>query len=651
MSWLELVPAVLVAIGWLAVPGIAALWLIGVRGLPLAAGAGAVSVAFIGGVAILFGMLGVPWNPLTVLAAVVAAAAVLGVIRLLLRRRWPFSPPQREAGAVPAWTTIGAWALAAVVISVQLAIGIGGPDAISQTFDNGFHLNAVRHILDTGNASTFAISGVINGSGAYPAAWHDLTSLVVMSSGAGIPAAANAVSIAVSAFVWPGAVLLLARVLFPKRRAAVWISAVLSAGLPWFPLLMLTFGVLFPFFLAVAFLPLAFGLIVSLLRKGSSLGEPVAARLVMLVSTVAAMALAQPAVALGLLAFALPVGVSAVVDLVRRAPGVGRRAAIIVGAVVAIGVIAFVWRRVGAIGFNAPWGQQVEAWEGVFEVLLYFVEGDPPTVAFAILVLVGLIVTTMRPGRRWMAGTWLVGAGLLFVAEVIPHSDLRNLTIGLFYKDPPRLATLFMVMSLPVAIAGALFAWKQVQRLVARLRPEAGSRVGLVAGAIGVALLLVALQGVAMRAAIDHARAAYRMSATSPILTFDELALIERLPATTGLEGRAAGNPWTGSNLAYALAGQPVLNPHFNAPWQPEIALLNHELNEAASSPEVCDAVRALDVRWVLDFGSYFRDAADELSFDSTAGYEGLLDLEEAPGFVEVDREGGAVLYRVDACN
>lgn len=651
MSWVELVPAVLVATGWIAVPGLAALWLIGVRGLPLAAGCGAVSIAFISGLAIVYGAVGLPWSPASVAAAVAVAAAVLGGIRLLLRRRWRFSQPAREDHGIPAWTPVAAWALAAVVISVQLSIGLGRPDAISQTFDNGFHLNVVRYILDTGNASTFSISGVINGSGTYPAAWHDLTSLVVMSSGVSIPAAANAVSIAVSALVWPGAVLLLSRVLFPTRRAAIWISAVLSAGLPWFPLLMLTFGVLFPFFLAVSFVPLAFGLIVSILRKGSSLGLPLTARLVMLVCVVATMALAQPAVALGLLAFGLPVGVSVVTDLVRRTASVARRVAVVVSAVAALGVLAVVWRTVGAIGYHAPWGQQVSGLEGVFEVLLFFIEGGPPAIAFAVLVMVGLVISTLQAGRRWIAGTWLVAAVLFYFAEVLPTSDLRNVTIGLFYKDPPRLATLFMVVSLPVAIVGALFIWTQIKRLVARLRPQAGARAVVAAGGVGVAVLLVALQGVGMRTAVDDAQKVYAIAERSPILSVDELALIERLPESTGLEGVAVGNPWTGSNLAYAIAGQRVLNPHFNADRRPERLLVNGELNEAASSAEVCDAVRALDVKWVLDFGAYFRDAGDELSFDSTFGYEGLLDLERAKGFVEVDREGEAVLYRVDACD
>lgn len=649
MSWLEFAPVALIATFWVAVPGTVALWLIGVRGLPLAAGSGAVSVAFIGGIAIVFGVVGVPWNPLSVGIGIAVAAAILVVIRLLLRRRWPISPGARDDPGAPRSMTIAAWAVAAVVISVQLGLGFGRADAISQTFDNGFHLNAVRYILETGNASTFAISGVINGSGAYPAAWHDLTSLVAISSGASIPVAANAVNFTISAFVWPVAVMLLARVLFPKRPAAMWISAVLSAGLPWFPLLMLTFGVLFPFFLAVAFLPLALALVVSILRKGSSLALPLATRIVILVCTAAAIALAQPAVALGLLAFALPVTVAAVIDLARHTT-VARRVAVVAAAIVALGLFAFAWRRVGSIGYTAPWGQQVGGVEGVFEVFLFFIEGGPPAIAFAVLVLVGLIVSALRAGRRWIAGTWLIGAVFFYIAEVLPTSDLRNLAIGLFYKDPPRLATLFMVLSLPVAMVGTLFLWQQIKRLLARLRPDAGSRATAAAGAVGVAALLVATQGVAMRSAVADAQVVYEINETSPIINIDELALIERLPATTGLEGVAVGNPWTGSNLAYALAGQRVMNPHFNLAGA-ERKLINEDLREAASRPDVCEAVHALDIKWVLDFGTYFRDAGGELSFDSTVGYEGLLDLEAVPGFVEVDREGESVLYRVDACD
>ncbi|WP_173922223.1 DUF6541 family protein [Agromyces sp. Marseille-P2726] len=651
MSWLELVPALLTTIAWLVLPGALVLWLVDVRGLVLLAGSAPLSVAFFGVLAIAYGAIGIPWSTLSVAAAVAVVVIVLLAIRLLLRRRWRF-PARRASGeAQPAWHLIGAWALAALTIAVQVMISLGAPDAISQTFDNGFHLGAVRYILDTGNASSFAISGVTGGTGVYPAAWHDLTALVVSSAGGSLPAAANAVSLVVSGLVWPGGVLVLARVVAPRHPSALWIAAVLSALLPWFPLLPLTFGVLFPFFLAVAFLPLAIALVVSVLGKAGSLGLPLATRILLLVAVIAAMGLAQPSVVFGLVAAALPVAASAVIGLFRRTRRTTQRITIVALALAALAALAVVWRQAGAIGYTAPWGPEGDLAEGAYDVLLFSIDDGPPALGLAILVVVGVIRSALRPGRRWVAGMWLVGALLYYAAVVLPVSDLRNILLGVFYKDPPRLASLFMVLALPAAITGGLFVWERLREWIARVPALARVRPAPIVGAVVAVVAVGGLQAPAVGSAVANARAVYELNEFSPIITADELALIERLPETTGLEGVAAGNPWTGSSLAYALVGQHVLNPHFNTAYLPERTVVNTQLNEAGSDAAVCDAVRDLDVRWVLDFGTYFRDAADELHFDSTVGYEGLLDLADTPGFVEVDREGeDAVLYRVDAC-
>lgn len=78
-------------------------------------------------------------------------AAVIGVGIHLVRRRG-----RRGVTSSPStsrWWTIGAAVAAAVVIGLQIFAVIGQPSAISQTFDNVFHLNAIRYIMDTGAAS------------------------------------------------------------------------------------------------------------------------------------------------------------------------------------------------------------------------------------------------------------------------------------------------------------------------------------------------------------------------------------------------------------------------------------------------------------------------------------------------------------------
>ena len=75
----------------------------------------------------------------------------------------------------------------------------------SQTFDSVFHLNALRYVLETGNASSMTITGMTNGDNPpyfYPAAWHGLASLLIQITGLQLPAAVNVLNLCVAMTVW-----------------------------------------------------------------------------------------------------------------------------------------------------------------------------------------------------------------------------------------------------------------------------------------------------------------------------------------------------------------------------------------------------------------------------------------------------------------
>src|SRR5699024_11239849 len=62
-------------------------------------------------------------------------------------------------------------------------------------------------------------------------------------------------------------------------------------------------------------------------------------------------------------------------------------------------------------------------------------------------------------------------------------------------------------------------------------------------------------------------------------------------------------NVWNGSAHAYTLTDRQVLNTFMGFQAETEVHLLNAELDEARTDPEVCDAVEELDVEYALDFG------------------------------------------------
>ncbi|TFV94955.1 DUF6541 family protein [Leifsonia flava] len=646
-TWISAVPAFLIALAWLLLPGAAVLAALGARGMLLITVAPAVSVALVGVIAIVFGRVGVEWSPLSVVIVVVLLALVAWLLRRFVFRRRP-APVSR----MPRLAVVIPWAVAAVAVLLQLAIVWGGPDAISQTFDNGFHLNAVRYILDTGDASSLSLTGVISSGGAYPAAWHDVVSLVAMTPGVSIPLAANMINLAVAAVVWPGALLLVARVLFPGRLAALIAAAVLGAVLPWFPLLMLTFGVLFPFFLATALLPLALALAFSVFGRGSDLDSSLLQRAVAAGFVLLAIALAQPAVAFFAVAVALPAFAWFVASAARGAASRGRMITIIALATLAVGAFVAAWIIVGRMGQYAPWGPKVGDRFGLLETFLLFRDGQPPSFGLALFVIIGIVIMIVTRRRLWLVGAWAISAVLFFIAEAVGSAEVRVLFLGLFYKDPPRMAALFGVVCVVVGIVGAVTLWDLVSVRWNRRFPSRPitSVIGCVVSVALFVVVVTAGQVPALQTASATGRYAWGSGSWAPILSTDERTLLERLPDTTDPDSVIAGNPWTGTNLAYAIADRRVLNPHFNYSQDPDHVLLNSRLNEIASDPEVCAAANRLGVEYALDFGTYFGDAAKLLNFDATVAYPGLLGLDTAPGFEEVDRVGSAVLYRVLDC-
>src|SRR5690606_36663024 len=82
-----------------------------------------------------------------------------------------------------------------------------------------------------------------------------------------------------------------------------------------------------------------------------------------------------------------------------------------------------------------------------------------------------------------------------------------------------------------------------------------------------------------------------------------EELVLEQLPDLVPENAVIAGNPWTGTALAYALSGREVLMPHVQTKLNADGVLVMSELRWADSRPEVCEAIRAEGVTYVLDFG------------------------------------------------
>lgn len=647
MTWLEAIPVALLAVLIIYIPGGLIAAAAGARRLLLSLAAPAVTIAVLAVAAIAFGFAGVPWTLISALGAFVVLAAATWVIRRAITGAWFPKSVVSVVGFSPAF--VAGTAIAVVIIGVQLGFAIGAPGNVSQTYDAPFHLNGVRYIIDTANGSSMNVTGLILPPGRstfYPAAWHDLVSVVAMAAPwAGLVETANIVNVVVAALVWPVGVLALVRLLVPARRSALVVGGVAAGAFPAFPLGMLDYGVLFSYFLALALLPagLAVGLSLFRLVNGRRLG-PVTLQILSLACVVVAIGLSQPSVVFGLGLFGVIGLVAVAANWIHAAKSTGVRVTLVIGVLVVFAGYALIWRRIGSFGYTAPWNR----YGSVPEVLLDtfgFSRGDRPiAIVVAVFIIVGLVVA-LRRRQWWFVVMWAAAAGLFFLGGVLPAGDLRNLSLGMFYKDVPRLEAFLVLPALVLVVVGVDAVW----RLVARRMSRSSRPVRFVTASAALAFLIASTQLTAMTYAVAHAADAYRLDDRSRILDDDEYALIQRLRDEVGDDAIIVGNPWTGTSWAMALADREVLNPHFNTSHDEPNVVVNTELNEAGDDPSVCDAIRETGARYVLDFGAD-RFNGSRLDVKTWIGFEGLLDLENSDAVEEVDREGDKVLYRIVAC-
>ncbi len=654
MSWLEWMPTIGVTLLVVYLPGLALAFAMGATRFTLFATAPAISVAVIAVSAIGLAELGITWGA----APVAAIAVIVSAAVYLLRRGWrrPVRPePSPRGRSHTPWLALGVGA-GTVLIAIQLVTVFGFPDAISQTFDAPFHLNGLRYIADTGSASSFDLTSLVLPEGRssfYPAAWHGVASLVASLVAAPIAAVTNGVNMVVAGIVWVSGSVLLSRVIVPGSRVAPVAAGVLAAAFPAFPVLVLDYGVLYPYFLGLALLPVALALTISVARLGGRVEFGRGLQIPALGLVVVACALAQPSVALSWAALTVPIAVGWFVLYLRRGPRPVHAVLLGIGLLGSIGALTGAWILAGRIGLSAPWGPHAGPLRGIYEVVAHAPTGRPAAVLASVLVVIGLLTLVIRREKLWLVVAWAIPGILYFVASVVASLPIRTLVSGVFYNDAPRLASLIVIVSVPVAVVGVVAVCSFVRRIVwsrVVVRAPRGPLVPIVAGVVGTALLVVGTQGAAVRYEVWEASKKYGFDGWVAILSEDEFELIERLPDEVGESAVIAGSPWTGTSLAYAIADRQVVSPHFNRSSDPNKVIINTRLNEALDDPEVCPAVRELGVEYVLDFGRSAGDVGHDRGFDGLEEYPGLVGLASS-GVVElVDREGPAKLYRITAC-
>jgi len=642
---IQLLSSMLVLFLLYSVVGVGLARIIGLRGLWSVAVAPAFTTTVIGVASTLAPMAGLRWTivPVVLCAGLIAVAVVL--VRVVLARRSGGRPFNRDAAESPGhrgvWTVV-ALAAAAAVIALRVMQLVGAPDAISQTFDNVFHLNAIRYVLDEGTASALQIGQMTSPGGGvpfYPAAWHATAALVVQLSGASIPVVVTAQTLLIAAVVWPAGIMLLARTLAGPGLPVTVSGAIAAVAVPAFPFLPMDYGVLYPYQLALALVPAALAATARLLGVGGGGSLAPGWWALVVAGIVPGVALAHPGGFVAWLALSVPLALVFAWRAWARAASRRRRIIVVLGFFAYAGVGLLLLKLLRPPLPTRQWPTVTDPLSAVWEALTATLYYPVPAAVAAVGVVLGLLWAIVERSRASivLVGMWLIGIVLFVVVTSSPWGNLRDALTGSWYNNWPRLAALAAIALAPLAA----FGYARTARWVSR-RMGLSSRGRVILGT-AAALVLVAAAQPALQAAVQQARHSFDMGPDALLLSADEAAVLERLDEHVPEGEVIAGNPYTGAGLAYAYSGRDVLMPHILMDISEEMAEVNDGLRDAATDPAVCAAIDALDVGYVLDFGSREVHGGDN-------ALPGLTDLASSPAVRLVDQQGDAKLFEVIAC-
>ncbi|VII97142.1 hypothetical protein [Arthrobacter sp. DR-2P] len=628
-------------------PGLLLGWALGLRQVWMISLAPVLTASLVAVSTLASWWLHIGWN-VSVFAFTVAlfAGLVLVVVRFI-SKRWPDSFAWRPVGDTAGsayWIALLASGLFLTVRYVQI---VERPGNINQGIDAPFHLNLVQQILDSGDGSPFSVRALLGeSSGFYPQIWHALAALTSQVTRLPVVEAANALNFAIVALSWPLGVLLLVYLVVGPKAVALVCAGVASAGFFAFPFTVMQsqksdFGPLFPYMLAVTFLPPLIAVLATALKFGNRMPMPwpLAA---------GTLALGLPGLVnthmSGLVALVGLSSIFAVMAARRSFRGLRQRRSDLFGYLkwTALWITAFssgliVWAVVRP--WTTTWDPIDSLPAAAGSVLLTAPTHGDVTWALAALTLIGTAQLVRHPRERWFLASYGGAAALYLVAAAVPASAplIREIIIGAWYGDPPRLAALLPMFW--AVLAGAASAW--IFESLKRYRVRWIVPVGVAALALSIVIWPTNSETVPGR------ERTYALADDSPLLSPNELELLSRLGTHVPKGAVIANNPWNGSSTAYAVADRRVLFAHAYTGSNPDRLIAAEKLNQANPESDLCEAVKRENIQFLLDFGRKYIDPKRKEVND----FPGIEVPKNSSAFVKVDEEGDAALYRFVGCD
>ncbi|WP_167096757.1 DUF6541 family protein [Mycobacterium sp. DL592] len=641
---------VLIAVLLLTLPG-AVVAMAGRLSWPVAVAVGPALTYGVVSLAIIpFGAVGIPWNALTALAALIVVTAIVLSLRILLTRLRNLDSARPAVSMGPALLAGAGVVLGALVIGFAAWKGTPHWQSIPSNWDSVWHANTIRWILDTGQASPTHMGELRNvethAALYYPSAFHALGAVLAQLTGAAPTTAYTLSALAAAVWLFPlSAALLTWQVLRPRisewrAAGAAATAAALSASFTSVPYVefdtasmpnMAAYGIAVP----------AFVLITSSLRYPGRIPLAVLALIgvfsvhitggVVVVTFVAAWWLldafwhpllgrTRDFVTL------LTIAVATLAVLLPQFLGVLQQAEIITGH-----------------AFLTHEGRKKALFDAIVQHTRHL--NDFPIQNILIgLAAVGFFLLLIR--RVW----WPAAVWALLVVSIVHSSAPFGGPIGvlagkysdLFYSDPRRLSAVVTMLLAPMAGIAlwslAVLAVAGARRLIRRRGapdPDRGVWIGATA-----ALLIGVVVAVSWHYFPRHR---YLMGEKYDQVMIDnkDLAAMAYLATLPGARDTLIGNANTdGTAWMYAVAGLHPLWTHYDYPVQQGPGyhrfIFWAYADDADHDPRIAEAVKALNIRYVLTGSRIVRGFVMP---------DGLVSLDKSASWAKIYDNGEARIY------
>lgn len=427
-------------------------------------------------------IVGIPSSAPILVAPILCAALIA---TLLVRRRGKAI----AAPSVDRFTVL-------LYLGVGLALGIlvflknlPSPDALFQAFDTAQHLNVIRAFADSGRFSSLGVSAYLTeadkaicpaaSSGFYPSAWHAFCALAVQLTQCKVTVAINASEFVMASIAYPLGWAAFLNIAFVGDKNKVRAGSIVSMAFASFPWQLIMFGPIYPNLVGFCVLPSAMALFMltflCLDRRTTVTGA------IVFLPCLVGLALLHPNTiftALVLLMFwcARRVHDALAHVLKDHTKAISKTLPWAGWAVFLLLCLAF-WifcYRLPAFHdiVSHNWKTYATQQQMLYNLFALTYTNDfcynlAPQFLLGALVLLGAVRAALSGKTRWITLSYLSAGFILFWVATytgIPGRS-RFLLGGFWYTDPMRLASMFVLASIPCATLGLSYAAELLDRI------------------------------------------------------------------------------------------------------------------------------------------------------------------------------------------